>query len=105
MQKIHEENESYNSIKESVKQSAATMQEQVESINTKSEEVKAALQNLTIAIANGKAQQDANEKATAAGKTQQTATEKATEASKHSRQLYRKSLILQNRLTQRSSSL
>ena len=64
MQKIHEENESYNSIKESVKQSAATMQEQVESINTKSEEVKAALQNLTIAIANGKAQQDANEKAT-----------------------------------------
>ena len=50
MQKIHEENESYNSIKESVNQSAATMQEQVESINTKSEEVKAALQNLTIAM-------------------------------------------------------
>lgn len=82
MQKIHEENESYNSIKESVNQSAATMQEQVESINTKSEEVKAALQNLTTAIANGKDQQDAIEKATAAGKTQQTATEKATSESK-----------------------
>ena len=52
MQKIHEENESYNSIKESVNQSVATMQEQVKSINTKSEEVKAALQNLTTAIAN-----------------------------------------------------
>lgn len=82
MQKIHEENESYNSIKESANQSAATMQEQVESINTKSEEVKAALQNLTMAIANGKNQQDAIEKATAAGKTQQTATEKATSESK-----------------------
>lgn len=81
MQKIHEENESYNSIKESVNQSVATMQEQVESINTKSEEVKAALQNLTTAIANGKDQQDAIEKATAAGKTQQTATEKATSES------------------------
>lgn len=82
MQKIHEENESYNSIKESVNQSVTTMQEQVESINTKSEEVKAALQNLTTAIANGKDQQDAIEKATAAGKTQQTATEKATSESK-----------------------
>lgn len=82
MQKIHEENESYNSIKESVNQSATTMQEQVESINTKSEEVKAALQNLTTAIANGKDQQDAIEKATAAGKTQQTAAEKATSESK-----------------------
>lgn len=82
MQKIHEENESYNSIKESVNQSVATMQEQVESINTKSEEVKAALQNLTTAIANGKDQQDAIKKATAAGKTQQTATEKATSESK-----------------------
>ena len=82
MQKIHEENESYNSIKESVNQSVATMQEQVESINTKSEEVKAALQNLTTAIANGKDQQDAIEKATAAGKIQQTATEKATSESK-----------------------
>ena len=58
------------------------MQEQVESINTKSEEVKAALQNLTTAIANGKDQQDAIKKATAAGKTQQTATEKATSESK-----------------------
>ena len=82
MQKIHEENESYNSIKESVNQSAATMQKQVESINTKSEEVKAALQKLTTAIANGKAQQDATEKATAAGKTQQTATEKEKAAAK-----------------------
>ena len=40
------------------------------------------MQNLTTAIANGKDQQDAIEKATAAGKTQQTATEKATSESK-----------------------
>lgn len=82
MEKIHEENESYNNIKTEVAKSAATMKQQVEAINTKSEEVKAALQNLTTAIANGKDQQDAIEKATAAGKTQQTATEKATSESK-----------------------
>ena len=83
MQKIHEENESYNDIKELVNQSAATMKQQVDSINTKTEEVQTALQNLANAIANGKSQQEANEKATAAGKTQQTATEKATSDSKN----------------------
>lgn len=82
MQKIHEENESYNDIKESVDQSAAEVKKQVSSINTKSEEVQTALQELTTAISNGKSQQTANEKATAAGKTQQTATEKATSDSK-----------------------
>lgn len=82
MQKIHEENESYNDIKKSVDQSAAEVKKQVSSINTKSEEVQTALQELTTAISNGKSQQTANEKATAAGKTQQTATEKATSDSK-----------------------
>ena len=82
MQNIHEENESYNDIKESVDQSAAEVKKQVSSINTKSEEVQTALQELTTAISNGKSQQTANEKATAAGKTQQTATEKATSDSK-----------------------
>ena len=82
MQKIHEENESYNDIKKSVDQSATEVKKQVSSINTKSEEVQTALQELTTAISNGKSQQTANEKATAAGKTQQTATEKATSDSK-----------------------
>ena len=43
MQKIHEENESYNGIKSEVKQAAETVKNQVETINTKAEEVQAAL--------------------------------------------------------------
>lgn len=82
MQKIHEENESYNSIKESVDASAAAVKKQVDAIDTKSVEVQKALQDLATSISNGKKQQTANEKATAAGKTQQTATEKATSDSK-----------------------
>ena len=54
MEKIHEENESYNNIKTEVAKSAATMKQQVEAINTKSAEVQKALQDLTTAISNGK---------------------------------------------------
>ena len=57
MQKIHEENESYDSIKKSVDASAATMKKQVEAINTKSAEVQKALQDLAASISNGKKQQ------------------------------------------------
>ena len=42
MEKIHEENESYNNIKTEVAKSAATMKQQVEAINTKSAEVQKA---------------------------------------------------------------
>lgn len=82
MQKIHEENESYNSIKESVDASAAAVKKQVDAIDTKSVEVQKALQDLAASISNGKKQQTALEDATKNGKTQQTATEKATGDSK-----------------------
>ena len=75
MQKIHEENESYNSIKESVDTSAAAVKKQVDAIDTKSAEVQKALQDLATSISNGKKQQTALEDATKNGKTQQTATE------------------------------
>ena len=104
MQKIHEENESYNSIKESVNQSAATMQEQVESINTKSEEVKAALQNLTTAIANGKDQQDAIEKATEASKTQQTALKKVVDSAKQIDSAIQQSVMAANTAANNASA-
>lgn len=82
MQKIHEENESYNSIKESVDASAAAVKKQVDTIDTKSVEVQKALQDLATSISDGKKQQTALEDATKNGKTQQTATEKATGDSK-----------------------
>lgn len=82
MQKIHEENESYDSIKKSVDASATTVKKQVEAINTKSAEVQKALQDLANSISNGKTQQTAIEDAIKSGKTQQTATEKATSDSK-----------------------
>ena len=50
MQKIHEENESYDSIKKSVDASAATVKKQVEAIDTKSAEVQIALQDLANSI-------------------------------------------------------
>ena len=49
MEKIHNENESYNDIKTEVAQSAATMKKQVEDINTKSTEVKESIKNLATA--------------------------------------------------------
>ena len=82
MQKIHEENESYDSIKKSVDASAATVKKQVEAIDTKSAEVQKALQDLANSISNGKKQQTAIEDAIKSGKAQQTATEKATGDSK-----------------------
>ena len=57
MEKIHEENESYNDIKTEVAQSAATMKQQVDSINTKTAEVQKALSDLAASISNGKNQQ------------------------------------------------
>ena len=78
MQKIHEENESYNGIKSEVEQAAETVKNQVGAINTKAEEVQAALDDLAEAISNGKKQQSALEEATKNGKIQQSATEKAT---------------------------
>lgn len=59
MQKIHEENESYNSIKESVDASAAAVKKQVDTIDTKSVEVQKALQDLATSISDGKKQQTA----------------------------------------------
>ena len=82
MQKIHEENESYDSIKKSVDASAATVKKQVEAIDTKSAEVQKALQDLANSISDGKKQQTAIEDAIKSGKAQQTATEKATGDSK-----------------------
>lgn len=82
MEKIHEENESYNNIKTEVAKSAATMKQQVEAINTKSAEVQKALQDLTTAISNGKTQQTALETATKNGKTQQTNLENVTKSAK-----------------------
>ena len=57
MQKIHEENESYNSIKESVDASAAAVKKQVDTIDAKSVEVQKALQDLATSISDGKKQQ------------------------------------------------
>lgn len=54
MQKIHEENESYNNIKESVDASVAAVKKQVDAIDTKSVEVQKALQDLVNSISNGK---------------------------------------------------
>lgn len=85
MEKIHEENESYNNIKTEVAKSAATMKQQVEAINTKSAEVQKALSDLATSISNGKNQQTALETATKNGKSQQTNLENATEKAKNSR--------------------
>lgn len=63
MQKIHEENESYDSIKKSVDASAAIVKKQVEAIDTKSAEVQKALQDVANSISNGKKQQTAIEDA------------------------------------------
>lgn len=82
MEKIHEENESYNDIKAEVVQSAATMKQQVDSINTKAAEVQAALSDLAASISNGKNQQSALETATENGKTQQANLENATQNAK-----------------------
>lgn len=82
MEKIHEENESYNNIKTEVAKSAATMKQQVEAINTKSAEVQKALSDLATSISNGKNQQTALETATKNGKSQQTNLENATEKAK-----------------------
>ena len=82
MEKIHEENESYNNIKTEVAKSAATMKQQVEAIDTKSAEVQKALQVLTAAISNGKTHQTALETATKNGKTQQTNLENVTKSAK-----------------------
>ena len=61
MEKIHEENESFNDIKTEVEQAAETVKNQVGAINTKAEEVRAALDDLAEAISNGKKQQSALE--------------------------------------------
>ena len=82
MEKIHEENESYNDIKTEITQSAATMKQQVESIDTKTAEVQKSLSNLAASISNGKNQQTNLENATQNAKTQQTNLENATQNAK-----------------------
>lgn len=82
MEKIHEENESYNDIKTEVEQAAETVKNQVGAINTKAEEVRAALYDLAEAISNGKKQQSALETATENGKAQQTNLENSTQNAK-----------------------
>lgn len=82
MEKIHEENESYDNIKAQVAQSAENVEKQVGTINTKAEEVQTSLDNLADAISNGKKQQTAIEQSVEKGKTQQTNLEETIKNAK-----------------------
>lgn len=73
MEKIHEENESYDNIKAQVAQSAENVEKQVGAINVKAEEVQTSLDNLADAISNGKKQQTNLEETIKNAKTQQSA--------------------------------
>lgn len=82
MQKIHEENESYDNIKAQVAQSAENVEKQVGTIDAKIEEVQTSLDNLADAISNGKKQQTAIEQSVEKGKTQQTNLEETIKNAK-----------------------
>lgn len=82
MEKIHEENESYDNIKAQVAQSAENVEKQVGAINVKAEEVQTSLDNLADAISNGKKQQTAIEQSVEKGKTQQTNLEETIKNAK-----------------------
>ena len=82
MEKIHEENESYDNIKAQVAQSAENVEKQVGAINAKAEEVQTSLDNLADAILNGKKQQTAIEQSVEKGKTQQTNLEETIKNAK-----------------------
>lgn len=82
MEKIHEENESYDNIKAQVAQSAENVEKQVGTIDAKIEEVQTSLDNLADAISNGKKQQTAIEQSVEKGKTQQTNLEETIKNAK-----------------------
>lgn len=82
MEKIHEENESYDNIKAQVAQSAENVEKQVGAIDTKAEEVQTSLDNLADAISIGKKQQTAIEQSVEKGKTQQTNLEETIKNAK-----------------------
>lgn len=82
MEKIHEENESYDNIKAQVAQSAENVEKQVGAIDTKAEEVQTSLDNLADAISIGKKQQTAIEQFVEKGKTQQTNLEETIKNAK-----------------------
>lgn len=82
IQKIHEENESYDNIKAQVAQSAENVEKQVGTIDAKIEEVQTSLDNLADAISNGKKQQTAIEQSVEKGKTQQTNLEETIKNAK-----------------------